>query len=318
MKVKKRKGSRLSYIWEFIKSAPRVLKYKLFKIAPKHNKIGKYKQITMNESIVVLQTEIQRGKPFAAIRFGGTEISAFNGYEKKRFGFARKYSKNVRYALKNNGGFFPTDDENIDNYGEYLLDILSGTTLLGISGLHMENYFFKYYCPSAKPVQNWAFDPILGRWSHLLEGKRVLVISPLAEQIEEQYKKRKLLFGEDSNILPEFTLITIKAVQTIAKETDERFSNWFEALDYMKVQILKHEFDIALVGAGAYGTPLCLFINSLNKQAIQSGGATQLLFGIIGKRWEKRDYVSRYINEHWQRPNLKPKGAHYVVNVCYW
>ena len=82
-------------------------------------------------------------------------------------------------------------------------------------------------------------------------------------------------------------LITIKAVQTIAKETDERFSNWFEALDYMKVQILKHEFDIALVGAGAYGTPLCLFINSLNKQAIQSGGATQLLFGIIGKRWEK-------------------------------
>lgn len=43
--------------------------------------------------------------------------------------------------LKIMGAFFPTDDENIDNYGEYLLDILSGTTLLGISGLHMENYF---------------------------------------------------------------------------------------------------------------------------------------------------------------------------------
>ena len=43
---------------------------------------------------------------------------------KKRLGFARKYSKNVKYALKNNGGFFPTDEENIDNYGEYLLNIL--------------------------------------------------------------------------------------------------------------------------------------------------------------------------------------------------
>ena len=148
--------------------------------------------------------------------------------------------------------------------------------------------FFRNFTYNAKPVQNWALDPLLGQWSHLLKGRKVLVISPFAEQIESQYKKRTLLFPNSPSMLPDFELITIKAVQTMAEQIDPRFGNWFEALDYMKVEILKHEFDVALVGAGAYGSPLCLYIKSLNKQAIQTGGATQLLFGIIGRRWENR------------------------------
>ena len=180
----------------------------------------------------------------------------------------------------------------------------------------MEHYFYRNFAYNAQPVQNWALDPLLGQWSHLLKGRKILVISPFADQIEEQYKKRERLFPNNPGILPQFELITIKAVQTIADQDDSRFGNWFEALDYMKVEILKHDFDVALIGAGAYGTPLCLYVKSLNKQAIQTGGATQLLFGIIGKRWEQREYVKKHINKDWIRPKDKPTGYHTVEKGC--
>lgn len=314
----KRKRSRISYIIDFIKSAPAVFKYKFFRIRPKSDQIGDIKQITMQKSSGLIFDALKTNKPFAAIRFGAVELSCLNNFEKMRFGFARTFKSSVVTSMKKNAGFFPTSQDNLAFYAKYMYNHLPETDILGISGIHMENYFFRNFAYNAKPVQNWALDPLLGQWSHLLKGKKVLVISPFADQIQEQYKKRPKLFVDNPSILPEFDLFTIKAVQTIANQEDNRFSNWFEALDYMKVEILKHEFDVALVGAGAYGTPLCLYIKTLNKQAIQTGGATQLLFGIIGKRWENREYVKKHINKDWIRPKDKPTGFDTVEKGCYW
>jgi len=51
-------------------------------------------------------------------------------------------------------------------------------------------------------------------------------------------------------------------------------------------------------------------------------GATQLLFGIKGKRWEEFivwPYANLF-NEHWVRPGIKekPKNANIVEDACYW
>ena len=118
-------------------------------------------------------------------------------------------------------------------------------TFLALVAFIWNIIFIGNFAYNAQPVQNWALDPLLGQWSHLLKGRKVLVISPFADQIEEQYKKRERLFPNNPGILPQFELITIKAVQTIADQDDSRFGNWFEALDYMKVEILKHDFDVA-------------------------------------------------------------------------
>jgi hypothetical protein len=181
----------------------------------------------------------------------------------------------------------------------------------------MEDYFFRKYIPDAEVIQYNSFEPLMGDWVSALKGKTVLVVSPFAELIEKQYARRHELFSKE-NILPDFKLITVKAIQTIGEEYDERFANWFEALDYLKLEVIKHEFDVALIGAGAYGSPLCWFIKSQNRQAIQTGGATQLLFGIMGKRWERRAHVTQHVTGAWIRPDLKPKGADKVEKGCYW
>ena len=55
------------------------------------------------------------------------------------------------------------------------------------------------------------------------------------------------------------------------------------------------------------------------------GGATQLLFGIRGKRWEDENYNKQYnysalMNEYWVRPSEDeiPDGAKKVEGACYW
>ena len=52
------------------------------------------------------------------------------------------------------------------------------------------------------------------------------------------------------------------------------------------------------------------------------GGYTQLLFGILGKRWETHfPEIFKYANlEYWTRPQdkEKPKGFEKVEGGCYW
>lgn len=78
--------------------------------------------------------------------------------------------------------------------------------------------------------------------------------------------------------MPDFELITLKAVQTLADNKNTEFVTWFDALDYMKRQMDEIDFDIALIGAGAYGFPLGSYAKELGKKGLHIGGALQLYF----------------------------------------
>jgi hypothetical protein len=121
--------------------------------------------------------------------------------------------------------------------------------------------------------------------------------------------------------LPDFELKTIKAVQTVAGEKSEH-SSWFTALDYMKIQMDAIDYDVAIIGCGAYGLPLAAHAKRKGKKAIHLAGVTQLLFGIKGKRWE--NYIvwpyKNLFNDHWIRPgeHERPQNAQVVEGACYW
>ena len=124
---------------------------------------------------------------------------------------------------------------------------------------------------------------------------------------------------EDGNVLPEFELKTLKAVQSIANNTSTGFVDWFDALNDMKKQIDSIDFDIAIIGCGAYGFPLAAHVKRIGKKAVHLGGPAQVLFGITGKRWEENE-VSKFINEHWVRPSQTeiPQNSNKIENGCYW
>ena len=265
---------------------------------------------------------IESKKPFMVARFGGNEIRALADviYEREG-GKLGGLSRRSRFKLVNQAGFFPDDKELIYKFADEYIEAAKQVDMLGVWNMFMQGMITERYLLDAdycelKSIEPYYFD---NPWSKALNEKRVLVIHPFAETIEKQFKNRERLF-ENREILPEFKLQTIKAVQTIAGTKDTRFKDWFEALEYMYGEAMKKDFDIALIGCGAYGFPLAAKIKKAGKQAIHMGGSLQILFGIKGKRWDNHEIIGRMYNEAWVRPgkNDIPQKKEIVEGGCYW
>lgn len=221
--------------------------------------------------------------------------------------------------MHTNAGFFPMALPKIENFCKLMIEDMLSVDILG--SWRLEERFFNTELINSKKVMLEDLEPFFAAnpWTKALEGKKVLVVHPFAETIQTQYAKRDLLFT--NGLLPEFELITLKAVQSIAGEKTP-FSDWFKALDWMKKEIEKVDFDICILGCGAYGFPLAAHVKRIGKKAVHLGGVTQLLFGIKGKRWEQYLFYpyTNLFNEHWVRPDEeeKPKNAQIVEDACYW
>jgi len=217
-------------------------------------------------------------------------------------------------------GFFPSTEENIQNFSDMMIEDMKLLDILG--SWRMEERFLQKYYPTSKRIQLTALEPYLQKdpWTEVLVGKKVLVIHPFNETIKKQYTLNRTHLFKDERILPEFqTFETIKAVQSIAGNRGA-FKDWFEALESMKSEIDKKDFDVAIIGCGAYGFPLAAHVKRMGKKAIHVGGPTQLLFGIKGKRWVDREDFKTIINEYfvWPDDQDKPQNSTQVEGGCYW
>lgn len=286
----------------------------------------------------IIREKIEAGKPFMLARFGSIECDVC---ENVRFTFYRRRS-NLRFIcwrgqpnfinpwvvplFSKNAGFFPSDDESaLRHFYELMVDSMQEVDVLQ-SWCYNER-FFAEELKNAIKVDREISTPLLtdNPWTLALEGKKVLVVHPFAETIESQYARIDKVFPNQT-ILPKFDLKVLKAVQT-AGGNKTQFHDWFEALDYMKAEIDKQDYDICLLGCGAYGFPLAAHIKRQGKQAIHLGGVLQLLFGIKGRRWEtvseyldQFPYARTYYNDYWVRPSKDetPQNAKGVEDSCYW
>lgn len=277
---------------------------------------------TAAEINTYIKVQIESDKPFLAGRFGATELFCVRTFD---FELKSKYEKALS-QMQMWSGFFPSTIDMGRKFKDLLLSSISQADAMGIWMLPFEEYYLNKFGKKdlmttyLLDLEPWSAPE--NPWSVALQGKKVLVIHPFTETIQDQYKNRELIFP-GTNILPEFELKTLKAVQTIAGEKDERFETWFDALNWMYEEALKIDFDVAIIGCGAYGFPLAAKLKQAGKQAIHLAGATQLLFGIKGKRWEENDafaYVQKFFNDAWVYPREedKPKQANKVEGGCYW
>ena len=270
-------------------------------------------------------------KPCMITRFGATEMLCLVNYLGvqqnnknwrnyiKQETLAWWWGENALNQLNTCAGFFPATIDNVERFCKLMISDMKDLDILG-SWLKEEN-FFQEKLIHAKQVMLEDLEPFFcsNPWTTALAGKKVLVVHPFAETIEKQYEKRSFIF--EDNLLPDFTLKTIKAVQSAAGEQPP-FDDWFQALESMKNQIDNEDYDICIIGCGAYGFPLAAHVKRMGKKAVHLGGVTQLLFGIKGKRWEDYNvwHYQNMFNEYWVRPDKKetPKKANIIEEACYW
>ncbi|MDA3892746.1 MAG: hypothetical protein PF517_13880 [Salinivirgaceae bacterium] len=277
---------------------------------------------------------LTKEEPCMIARFGATELSVLMNYfgvlkGKQIFEFIKGksfewwWNENTIRPLEHISGFFPLHDKYLRYFGELFLNDIKELDILG-SWLLNENYL-EQELKGIKRVSRGMMDPFWTNmpWTKVLEGKKVLVIHPFDRTINSQYKKRDKLFNNPM-VLPKFELITYKPVVSHGANSTQ-FGNWFEALEFMKTEIDKIDYDIALIGAGAYGFHLAAHIKRQGKKSVHIGGSLQLFFGIWGKRWDnevvsKRVNYQALVNEYWVRPadDEKPKDANKVEGAAYW
>lgn len=272
-------------------------------------------------------------EPCMISRLGNTEFSCVYQYKVKNEGLLKKYIKfiigdiddfnytsRMKHKIQHNAGFFPATNKNIDNFSKLMLSDIKQVDILG-SIIDYENEFNEELKNCIK-IGFEDLNPYNHKqpWSKALKGKKVLIIHPFVKSIESQYDKREFLFG-NKDVLPKFKLLTYKPVQSITGNFKTlEFENWFQALEKMKKDVSNIDFDIAILGCGSYGLPLAAHIKRINKKAIHIGGSVQILFGIMGRRWETEYDLSKHVNDYWVRPTNSetPNNHKDVENGCYW
>ncbi|MEH1870775.1 hypothetical protein [Nostoc sp.] len=273
-----------------------------------------YQQILSSQQSNELVTNlIKDSKPFMISRFGSTEAYCVHEYLKGAYkGF-------IFESMSNDSGFFPVDEKYLDQFSQFFLQSSKSIDVLGVWFQIGEPEIIRNSCQKASLVELNTLEPYYHNepWSKNLEGKKVLVIHPFAETISSQYNNHRKLLFQNQNILPEFELITLKAVQSLAG-TQTQFNTWFDAYEWMCNKIKDEDFDIAIIGCGAYGLPLAAYVKSLGKQAVHLGGATQILFGIKGNRWDKIPFFQSLYNEYWVRCSPEDIPTNPSKYPAYW
>lgn len=260
-------------------------------------------------------------KPFFAGRLGSNELECMVEYYyllNRENGGNDAYHDNLKLFMKQGAGFYPTEDAYLDRFVQLYTENLKQLDLVWCMWLsRFENQLYERFIPQV-PISIY-YDLVLPfhitkPWTKALEKKKVLVIHPFEDSIIENYAVRDKLF-DNPDLLPEFQLLTLKAVQSLGDEMPE-YNTWFDALEYMKNKIARMDFDIALIGAGAYGFPLGAYIKEIGKKAVHIGGRLQILFGIKGRGWDDWGIY----NDYWKSPkeSEKPKGYKSVEAGRFW
>lgn len=295
---------------------------------------------TPDEGNALIANTIRHGKGAMVARLGFVEAASLLNYQEIQFwinskgnalksilalsrGYRTKWDPSLCALLCSSAGFFPDDEDLIDRFCALFLDCMNKCDLAAcFESIDGEDFLWKMSETPARfiPFASLESYRFASPWSLALTGKRILVVHPFAESIQTQYERKRELLFADPEVLPEFELSTLPAVQAMRGEKT-RFTDWFAALEYMQEEIAAREFDVCLIGAGAFGVPLAAFVKSLGKVSVHMGAAAQILFGIRGKRWEEHaPEVANLFNEHWVRPlpEEHPRNFKSHEGGAYW
>ncbi len=272
--------------------------------------------LTLQETNELISTRLKAQEPFFAGRLGYNEARCMgetlfaNGH----------YSEDTRIKMPLEAGFFPSNPEYFKKFTEFSTEALGVSDLIGVWYTPYQYRLLDSFAKEAQFTDLAYLEPffIEHPWTQVLAGKRVLVVNPFTQSIQSNYHDRANRPFLD-NLLPDFDLLTIKPPVTLAGNQPEG-RTWIQEFEMLQEQVNTLEFDVAILGCGSYGFPLAGQIKKSGRSVIHLGGATQLLFGVKGRRWAERPEFSQVFEGSWTSPleSERPANFQSVEGGCYW
>jgi hypothetical protein len=285
------------------------------------------RELSVPELHATIASAIRADEPFMVGRPGGVESLAVAYALRHRLSTHNRgeWTAKLRKDLALGPGVVSRSDEELDRFALQYLSAASTSDVLVVGrfaphvirimplvereDLHIADFV------ALEPYTAIRFG--VSSWTAALAGKRVLIIHPFERSIREQYDRRESIRGV-ADILPAFDLQVVRPPVTFAGQDSAR--TWQEDLASLTADIAKQSFDVAIVGAGGYGLPAAAFIRGMGKPVVHLAGATQLIFGIRGARWDDDPAYRDFIDATWIRPHAseRPENADLVESGCYW
>lgn len=276
-------------------------------------------------------------KPFIAGKIGTSEFEALITFlQRKKKGLAT-YPEHVRKNLCVNAGFFPETDVAIDAWATHMLkDILPAmdvTVEWNPAYSLMEKNFLDMYAPTSKRIRLRSLEPYYESssenvWTQrIAAGTKVAVVSPFSASItsqwphrEEIWSKRPIWNMDAPEILPIQSGYGPMLTKSHGWPTCVLEGGWKSAVRYITDKVVASGATLAIIGCGALSLPIAYALKQHDISAIHTGGATQIMFGIQGRRWVNHEIISTFFNDAWSSPlPLEiPTEASKVEGGCYW
>lgn len=295
--------------------------------------------MNIDQGAQFIAQQIRSRNPFFVGKLGTSELDVLIFYTQYRQKpNAPPYPDNIKVNIARNGGLFPGTDKSIDSWAVHMLtEVLpagAGFAVWNPTVGNIEKAILNTFTPKAKQFPLRTLEPyyinvLEDRWTYnLTKHAKVAVVSPFYKSIEQQWKKRDLLWGTNTIWGPvPPTIVPVRAgyspyLSTSTGLWDTAIINggWHAAVEDIVNQVKMTGALFAIIGCGALSLPICYALKKENIASIHTGGATQILFGIKGHRWLNHGTISEFFNEAWMFPFPEeiPTGAQTVEGGCYW
>jgi len=278
----------------------------------------------------MLLERIRTGIPFIAGKLGTSELEALLYYKSHGDGvFPIHIQKNMRI----NAGLFGSN-ACIKDWCKYMLEhmgMMDEIVLWSPALPVQERYFVADHCPAIRkylPLR--ALEPFYqkdpeNRWS--LAVNSFCVVSPFTSSIEDQWSKRDNLFPYplfgNTNfkgcVRVGYSPLICGVGETCSWPQANLEGGWFSAVTSVVEECVAKDVSFVFVGAGALSLPICFELKKRGISAIHTGGGTQIIFGVKGRRWLSHSVISEFFNASWTSPLAKeiPSGAERIEGACY-
>jgi hypothetical protein len=264
---------------------------------------------------------LKNNTPLAAGKIGVTELNLlYCYYNLKNNGQLLPY---LQHEVENIAGLYPYTEKTTKKFAETFLSLLPEMDLIPIWNKvipQFEDYILKTYTPNSYKTALEQLEPYFSDkpWTRYLENKTVLVFSPFAESIEENYPNLEKIWN--GKITNNFKLKVYKYPFSLPISNNKQYATSEEVYnEYLQI-LQKESFDVGIFGTGYTSLLYTLYTKKLGKSAIHLGGSTQILFGIKGQRWKEINRFANIFNEYWTEPkdSEKPEKLKLVEGGCYW
>lgn len=293
--------------------------------------------LTQREGALWLATQVASRRIFAAGKLGTSETEALWFYICMRRGSTKyPYVSDIKKNMTVNAGLFPATDEALDDWAQHMLgevlDTIDGLAEWNTLNPIQESQILNAFSPKSKrfparSIEPYYEDAAANRWTFRIPNRtKVAVVTPFSESARAIWAKQTAVWPSAPLWNPAVDLVPIKAYYSpYLSPTDTwpdtvNAGGWRAAVRFMADSVVASGAKVALIGVGALSLPLAAALKKRGVSAIHTGGATQILFGIKGRRWATHSIISGFFNDAWVSPaeHEVPSNNTAVEGGCYW